>query len=493
MSDEARVLDPEPVRSLDAWVEAGGRAGLQAALDAGPAATLDLVGASGLRGRGGSGFPTGTKWRTVAANLSDDLSATVVVNAAEGEPGSFKDRAIIRANPYRVLEGALIAAATIGADEVVVATKERWAEQIGLLRAAAAELNAADWAGGVTIDVVGGPEEYLFGEETALLEVIEGRMPFPRVAPPWRRGIDDAVGDSALAGDEVLAVGDDETAVPPVLVNNVETMANLPGILVNGAEWFRSVGTERSPGTIVCTITGDTARHGVAEVPMGTTLREVIEQVGGGVLEGGTVSAVLSGVSNPLIPGDALHTPLTYEDMRAAGSGLGTGGFIVFDHTIDPVAVAAGVARFLSVESCGQCTPCKQDGRAITEVLMKALDHRVAEQDLQELDRRLDTVTDGARCFLATQQQMVVNSLLTTFPKALEVDVEEGDRAVVEPVLIAEIERLDPDGRAVLDERHRQKQPDWTFDAEDSGEAPADRLDQRSGEAARAERSGTFE
>ncbi len=491
---EPRVLDAEPVTSLDAWVDIGGRTGLQTALEAGPATTMEVVAASGLRGRGGAGFPTGVKWRTVAANLSDEMTATVVVNAAEGEPGSFKDRAILRTNPYRVLEGALIAAVTIGADEVVVATKARWTAEIDRVRTAAAELNAADWGGGVTIDVVGGPEEYLFGEETALLEVIEGRLPFPRIAPPWRRGIDDAIGDSALSGDEELAVADDETPVPPVLVNNVETMANLPGILAHGAEWFRSVGTDRSPGTIVCTITGTTERHGVAEVPLGTTLRQVIDDIGGGVLDGGEVSAVLSGVANPLITSTMLDTPLTYEDMAAAGSGLGTGGYIVFDQTVDPVAVAAGVSRFLTVESCGQCTPCKQDGRTITEVLVRVLGNQASETDLDTLEHRLDTVTDGARCFLATQHQLVVNSLLAAFPDALAAHAVGPQRGpTAEPVLITEIERLDPGERAVLDERHLTKQPDWTFGPEDSGEAPADRLDQRSHEALTAEQTGTFE
>jgi len=484
MEFEPRVLDAEPVTSLQSWGDAGGRRGLQAALDGGPGPTIDAVAASGLRGRGGAGFPTATKWRTVAANLSEELPASVVVNAAEGEPGSFKDRAILLANPYRVLEGALIAAVTIGADEVVIATKSRWTEVIDRVRAAAAELNAASWAEGVTIDVVGGPEEYLFGEETALLEVIEGRMPFPRLAPPWRRGIDDAVGDSALSGDEELAVSDEETPVPPVLVNNVETMANLPAILALGADWFRSVGTLKSPGTLVCTITGDTARHGVAEVPMGTPLRQVIEEVGGGVLRGPEPSAVLSGVSNPLIPSTMLDTPLSYEAMAAAGSGLGTGGYIVFDQGTDPVAVAAGVARFLSVESCGQCTPCKQDGVVISGLLGKVLVNQATETDLDILDRKLDTVTTGARCFLATQQQLVVSSLLATFPDAMAAHaVGPGRGPVAEPRLIAEIERLDPGERVVLDQRHAAKQPDWTFDAEDSGEAPADRLDQRGGEA----------
>jgi NADH:ubiquinone oxidoreductase subunit F (NADH-binding) len=482
MPFEPRVLSPEPVTSLQAYLDTGGRVGLDRAKAADPGEALDIIAASGLRGRGGAGFPTATKWRTVMANLKDEITATVVVNAAEGEPGSFKDRAIIRANPYRVLEGALIAAETIGADEVVIATKERFTVELELLRRAARELNEAGWAEDITIDVVAGPEEYLFGEETALLEVIEGRMPFPRVAPPWRRGIDDVGGDSALAGDEELAVGDDETPVPPVLVNNVETMANLPLILANGADWFREVGTERSPGTIICTVTGDMEEHGVREYPMGTPLRDVLMGIGLRP-RSGAIAAVLSGVSNPLIPSTALDTPLTYEDMRAAGSGLGTGGFIVFDSSSDPVAVAAGVSRFLSVESCGQCTPCKQDGRTITDILVRVAGSQTSEKDLQELDRRLDTVDDGARCFLATQHEIVVNSLLTAFPDALAAHASQGAPST-EITLIAEIEELPQGGLAVLDSRHREKNYDWTYGEPDSGQSPADRYNQRDHEAA---------
>ena len=179
------------------------------------------VEASGLRGRGGAGFPTGTKWRTVAAYGSSVLATTVVVNAAEGEPGTFKDRAILRANPYAVLEGALIAAHAVGANEIVFATKARFVEELRRVRSAVDELTNAGWTKDVTISIVEGPAEYLYGEETALLEVIDGRPPFPRIAPPYRRGVvevltDDDVGsESGLAADVEMATADDETLAPP--------------------------------------------------------------------------------------------------------------------------------------------------------------------------------------------------------------------------------------------------------------------------------------
>lgn len=476
-----RVLDVDPVRDLAAYEASGGGDGLRVAVEGGSDAVLAVVEASGLRGRGGAGFPTATKWRSVLTHRTDELVPTVVVNAAEGEPGSFKDRAIIRANPYRVLEGALIAALTIGADEVVVATKARFSTEVDRLRLAAAELAAAGWAPGVSIDVVKGPEEYLYGEETALLEVVEGRLPFPRIAPPWRRGVDEAVDE--VEGPAATGATPPDTVSPPALVNNVETLANVALIVANGPEWFRQLGTDESPGTIVCTITGHLQRCGVLEVPMGTPLRAVVEEMGGEPLVG-EITAAMSGVSNPLLPASLLDTPLTYEAMAEAGCGLGTGGFIVFDSSVDPVAVAHGVSRFLAVESCGQCTPCKQDGRALSDALDRLRSGTGAGEELVVVEDRLQTIELGARCFLATQHQRVVASLLALFPEAF-INHAEGRVDATAPYLIAELEGFvdGPEGvEAVYDERHREKQPDWTYDAEDSGQSPADRLDQDQGE-----------
>ncbi len=475
-----RVLPASPVRTLADADRAG--EGLEAARRVDAATVIDLVDAAGLRGRGGAGFPVGRKWRTVVANRTPTLPSTVVVNAAEGEPGSFKDRAILRADPFRVLEGALIAAHAVGADSVIIATKTAFAIEAERLRTAIAEIDAAGWTATVPVTLVTGPEEYLFGEETALLEVIDGRPPFPRIAPPYREGVDevfeheaDTTSGTGSAAHVEMAGPTGETVAPPTLAGNVETFANLPGILRHGADWFRELGTDQSPGTVVCTVSGDTVRSGVAEIELGTPLRDVLEQVGGGARPGRELVAVLSGVANPVLLADAFDTPLSYEAMRAAGSGLGAAGFIVFDDTADLVAVAAGVARFLAVESCGQCRHCKDDGLALAAVMARLAASQPEGDDADELATRLDVVAEGARCNLATQQQLVVGSILERFPDLVAAHTARTAPAV-EPTPIAELRDV-ADGRALLDDAHRTKQPDWTHDDVDSGQWPADRLD----------------
>jgi NADH-quinone oxidoreductase subunit F len=479
-----RVLADRPVRSLLEAVDAGAGEALNAALEVEPATLVDVVDAAGLRGRGGAGFPTGRKWRTVAANCTPVLPSTVVVNAAEGEPGSFKDRAILRADPYRVLEGALIAARAVGADSVVVATKSSFTTELDRLHRAVAEVDAAGWTREVPVTVFSGPSEYLYGEETALLEAIDGRPPFPRIAPPYREGVDevldehgDPAADTSSAAHVEFAGPGHQSAAPPTLASNAETFANVPGIIRFGADWFRELGTAESPGTVVCTVSGDVARAGVAEVELGTPLREVLDEVGGGPRPGHEIVAVMSGVANALLPASALDTPVSYEGMRAAGTGLGAAGFIVFDDATDLVAVAAGVAHFLAVESCGQCRHCKDDGLRLAALLAQLTASRASAAEFDEIGTRLDLVADGARCNLASQQQVVVGSVLQHFPEVVREHASQGAPAA-HPVLIAPIADL-VDGRAVLDEAQRTKQPDWTHDAVDSGQWPADRLDDR--------------
>jgi len=475
-----RVLPPAPLTALDDYRATGGGAGLEAALAAGADTVVAEVEASGLRGRGGAGFPTGRKWRAVTANRSPELPATVVVNGAEGEPGTFKDRTILRMHPHAVVEGALIAARAIGATHVVFALKQTFAPELRHLRAAVDDAHAAGWADAIALTVFEGPEEYLYGEETALLEAVDGRMPFPRIAPPFRRGVTEVVetdadlrSRSGLAAHVEMAAPDPSTIAPPTLVNNVETLANVPAIVARGAEWFRSEGTEQSPGTIVCTVTGSTVRAGVGEVAMGTPLRDVIELVGGGVRPGRRVKAVATGISNALVPEEQLDTPVSYEAMAAIGSGLGSAGFVVFDDEVDMAAVAAGASRFLAVESCGQCRPCKQDGLAIADLLAGICRSEGGERDLDLVRERLQFVTDGARCFLAYQQQNVVGSILDRFASEVEAHMS-GKAAPVEPALITEL--LDVAGDvAVLNEDHLRKQPDWTYGEEYSGQSPADR------------------
>ncbi len=476
MDFEPRVLDAHPVETLDDYRRGGGGRGLETAAEIGPGAVIGALEASGLRGRGGAGFPTGLKWRTVWENRSDVLPATVVVNAAEGEPGTFKDRAILRRNPYRMIEGALIAAGAVGADGVVIGVKATFRRELERIRAALDEVRAAGWTGGIDVFVVEGPSHYLYGEETGLLEVVAGRNPFPRIAPPFRHGVDQIGEDNKSAADQPMA-GPGGSALPPTLVNNVETLSNVAGIVAEGADWFRSVGTEKSPGTVVCTVTGRTRRHGVGEVPLGTPLEEVIDAIGGGPAPGARVVAVMSGVANPLVPRSGLRTPVSYEGMDEIGSGLGSCGFIVFDETNDLVAVAHGVSRFLAVESCGQCTPCKQDGLAISDLLDRMRRSEADENDLAALTDRVATVADEARCYLAQQHQRVISSVLSLFPEEVRAHATAAATPAA-PELIAPIAELDGDF-AVLDESQSDKQPDWAYDALYSGQSPADKVDQR--------------
>jgi NADH:ubiquinone oxidoreductase subunit F (NADH-binding) len=475
-----RVLPDEPVSSLDDADHAGD--GLRAARAVDPAVVTDLVDAAGLRGRGGAGFPVARKWRTVVANRTSILPSTVVVNAAEGEPGSFKDRAILRADPFRVLEGALIAAHAVGADSVIVATKASFTRERERLQAAIDEIGRAGWTDTIPITLFSGPGEYLYGEETALLEAIDGRPPFPRIAPPYREGVDevfehddDTTSGTGSAAHVEMAGPTDGTVAPPTLAGNTETFANLPGIVRNGADWFRELGTRDSPGTVVCTVSGATDHSGVAVVELGTPLRQVLDELGGGARAGRELVAVLSGVANPLLPASAFDTPVSYEGMRAAGSGLGAAGFIVFDDADDLVAVAAGVARFLAVESCGQCRHCKDDGLVLAGLLAGLTQSRAHADDLGEIRSRLELVAEGARCNLATQQQVVVGSVLEQFPELVTAHAN-GHAPAADPAPIAALVDI-VDGRATLDDAQRTKQPDWTHDEVDSGQWPADRLD----------------
>jgi NADH:ubiquinone oxidoreductase subunit F (NADH-binding) len=481
MTRANRIVPAEPFGSLDAYLAAGGGRALDAARQVEPEAIIAEIDASGLRGRGGAGFPTGTKWRTIAANRSDDLPTTVVVNAAEGEPGTFKDRTILRADPYSVIEGALVAAIAVGAAEVVVALKHGEQVEHDRVTGAVEEMRAAGLLGDLAVGVVTGPHEYLFGEETALLEVVAGRPPLPRIAPPYRRGVievvehdDDVDSGSGLPAHVEMAGPGADTGAPPALVDNVETLANVTRIVAEGAASFRSLGTVDSPGTIVCTVTGAVRHPGVGEIALGTTVRQAIDEIGGGPHRGHQVKAVLNGVSAAPLPAALLDTPLTYEDMAGVGSGLGTASLIVVDERTDMTAVAAGVARFLAVESCGQCTPCKADGLVIADALDRLCTGAGDQRDLDTVTKALTTVADGARCNLASQQQAVVGAVLEGWDDEL-VRRATGAAESVTPVLVTEVTAL-RDGEVTLDESRRTKQPDWTHDAEWSGSYPADEL-----------------
>lgn len=448
------LLRGDPVGSLEEYVRRGGGDGLNTALRLGPEGVLDELAISGLRGRGGAGFPTATKWRSIAAGGPEAGARFVVSNGAEGEPGTFKDRWLLRHDPYQLVEGLLVAAHTLRADRAFVALKASFAQEIERVRSAITEVAEAGWSEGVAIEVVLGPDEYLFGEEKALLEVIEGEDPLPRLFPPYIYGLFTTSPQVGWSAGATLAEGRVEGS-NPTLVNNVETLSTVPWIVANGGEWYRRFGTDESPGTMICTVSGDTTRHGVGEYELGTPLAEVIADLGGGLPDGRAVKYVLSGVSNPVIRGDHLDVPLCYEELDAIGAGLGTGGFIVFDDRTDPAELAWSVARFLGVESCGQCPACKLGLQDVASIL-EGMDGVTEGSPFAQLSARLPNVTDASRCFLPAQAQRLVASLL---PDMRVTALRRPPRGLLTTKLVEFV-----DGRFLVDERQARKRPDWTYD-----------------------------
>lgn len=456
------LLPSTPVGSLEEYGAGGGLESLRRMRGLAPDTVIDMVGRAGVRGRGGAGFPAARKWAGVKGSTAADDECFVVVNAAEGEPGTFKDRALLLANPYLVLEGALIAAHAVGARRVVVATKTIYVPQVARLRGAIAELAEAGWLGDVDLTVVEGPDHYLFGEETAMLEVVEGNDPLPRHIPPylyglyttgpqlgWSAGIDDSPGGPSTPSSN------------PVVVNNAETLAHVALVARHGVDAYRAMGTEESPGPTIITITGDVERAAVAAVPLGRSLVELIDELAGGPRGGRSVKAVLSGVANPALTGDRLATPVTYEDLERAGGGLGSAGFIVYDDRRNMVDVAYQVSKFLHVESCGQCHSCKLGTLDITRLLERLVHGDVPDGDvLGSFRRSIRGVTDAARCYLPTQEQRVIASLLDQFPEDLAERLAgvPGDPNVPLPKLV-DIR----DGVAELADGPPYKHPDWTL------------------------------
>lgn len=466
---EPYLLPAEPVASLDAWRAQGGGQALDIARRLGPEATIEELAAAGLRGRGGAGFPTARKWAGVRG--AGGTHHFAVCNAAEGEPASFKDRALLRANPYQVIEGLTVAAEVVGAREAYVGIKASFRRELERLVAALEEMEAAGLAGDIPINIVPGPEEYLFGEEKALLEVIEGKPPLPRLLPPYEFGLF-ATG-SQLGWEAVPREpghGPEIDVANPTLVNNVETLADVTHILARGAEWFRGMGTAASPGHAVATVVGDVVRPGVAEIDLGMRLSDLIAEVGGGPRPGRRVKAVFSGISNAVVTAAQLDTPLTYEDMAAIGTGLGAVGFAVYDDSACMVEVAYQYSRFLWVESCGQCPACKLGTEEITHRLNEIEACRGSDEDVEVIAARLGNVTDGNRCFLPVEEQHVVGSILRAFPEEFAAHLE-GDcprpRGDLQAPKIVDL----GDGRVTYDEHQRHKRPDWTY--EDAGSTSA--------------------
>lgn len=363
-----------------------------------PEEVIEEIKASGLRGRGGAGFPTGLKWSFAAKAPGD--KKYVICNADEGDPGAFMDRSILEGDPHSILEGMLIGAYAIGADEGYIYVRAEYPLAVRRLKIALEQAREMGLMGknilgtdfSFDLHIKEGAGAFVCGEETALMASIEGRRGMPRPRPPFP-----AV--SGLWGK-------------PTNINNVETWANVPNIIRNGAQWYASIGTEKSKGTKVFALTGKVKNTGLVEVPMGISMREIIFQIGGGILGDKKFKAVqIGGPSGGCLPEDKLDLSVDYESLTSAGAIMGSGGLVVMDESTCMVDVAKFFLDFTRAESCGKCTPCREGTQRMREMLQNFCDGKGTLEDLEKLEILAQTIKDTALCGLG---QTAPNPVLTT-------------------------------------------------------------------------------
>lgn len=410
-----KVLTATDAQTTDlaAWLAAGGGTGLQHAL-AEPAAIIPTLADAGLRGMGGAGFPAATKWQAVAEADANDK--WILCNGNEDEPGTFKDHFLLTQTPHQVIEGALIAAVATGATHVVIYANPRAAGTIGGLEAAASQ-----WRQHALFDRIGeqlhqpleltvqaSSGHYVGGEETGAIAAVNGGFPFPRVKPPWP------------AQDGVHGA--------PTLVNNVETLALATHVLRHGASWFRGLG-RTAPGTKLFSLSGDILHPGLHELPMGTTLRDLIEDLGGGILADATFKAVFTGgPSNTLLTAADLDVALDFDSLRARGSRLGTGAMIVVGTDTSIVRKTAEYVAFFADSSCGQCPSCKIGTHQAARLLQRIEQGWGQPDDLQALDNLVALLPGSGRCGLVDGAATVLASSLQTFRHEYERALSHADK-----------------------------------------------------------------
>ncbi|WP_028131173.1 formate dehydrogenase beta subunit [Serinicoccus marinus] len=403
----ARIGLAEPT-DIGAYEAQGGWAGLRRALELDPAEVVEEVLTSGLRGRGGAGFPTGIKWRTVLEADSDQKF--VACNLDEGDSGTFADRVLAEADPFTLVEGMTIAAVTVGATDGYIYCRSEYPDAIARLRDAIAVAAEHGYLGD---DVAGsgrafrlqvrvGAGAYICGEETSMLESLEGRRGEVRAKPPI----------PALHG----------LWGSPTVVNNMLSFAAIPMILADGGQAYADRGVGRSRGTQIFQLAGNIARGGVYEAPLGITLRELVEDVGGGTRTGRPVRAVqVGGPLGAYLPADRLDVPMGYEELAEAGGMLGHGGVVVFDDTVDMSRMARFAMEFCSVESCGKCTPCRIGSTRGVETIDKITSTPAGAEGRDQLFVLLEdlcaTMTTGSLCAMGGLTPVPVRSALTHFPE----------------------------------------------------------------------------
>ena len=367
-----------------------------------PDAVIAEIEKSGLRGRGGGGFPTGRKWKFTAANRGG--KSYVVCNGDEGDPGAFMDRSVMEGDPHKLLEGIAIAAFAIGADEAYIYVRAEYPLAIKRLRKAIKDAEERHFLGekimgsnfNLEIHIKEGAGAFVCGEETALIASIEGERGMPRPKPPFPA-------NKGLFGR-------------PTLINNVETLANVPVIILKGAEWFSSMGTETSKGTKTFALTGEVNNTGLIEVPMGTTLREIIFDIGGGIRGGKKFKAVqIGGPSGGCLTEEYLDIPMDYDNLIKAGAMVGSGGLVVMAEDTCIVEVARFFMNFTQNESCGKCVPCREGTKNMLKILEKIVAGNGEMEDLEILEELAHTVKDGSLCGLGKTAPNPVLSTLKYF------------------------------------------------------------------------------
>ncbi len=399
------IIDPERIES---YIAVDGYQALHEALhEMTPKDVVEAMVKSGLRGRGGAGFPTGLKWGTVAK--SPGAKKYVVCNADEGDPGAFMDRSVLESDPHSVLEGMAIAAYAVGADQGFIYVRAEYPLAISRLQIAIKQAKQMGLLGAgifespfnFNVDLRIGAGAFVCGEETALMMSVEGKRGTPRPRPPFPA-------ESGLFGC-------------PTLLNNVETFANVPAIYRKGADWFAGIGTEKSKGTKVFALAGKIKNTGLIEVPMGTPLRTIVEEMGGGAPDGGTIKAVQTGgPSGGCIPSQHLDTPVDYESLGKLGSIMGSGGMIVMDQTTNMVEIARFFMEFCMDESCGKCIPCRAGTVQMHHILDKIVNRKATARDLAKLEELCDLVRHTSLCGLGQTAPNPTMSTLRFFRNEYE-------------------------------------------------------------------------
>ncbi len=363
---------------------------------------------AGLRGRGGAGFPTGVKWDKVLNHRVKEHY--FVCNAGEHEPGTFKDRYLLKTLPHQLIEGCLIAAHTVQAKAAFIYVNHEYEEERENLKKALAEAQARGFVGknvlgkgyDIELQVFDGYGSYVAGEETAMLESMQGRPAMPRQKPPFYPT------DFGLYGK-------------PTLVNNVETLCNIPRILYKGAAWFTQVGTEKCPGTMMFSLSGSVNRPGVYEMPMGVTIRELIEKCGGGVAGGRQIKAVFpGGPAFSMVTADQLDLQMDFDSLKKAGTGLGSAGTIVIDDATCMVAATLKYSNFFKNESCGQCPPCRMGTNNLATLMAKIEEGQGTQKDMDSLLQLCGFVKGTGYCTLVTGAAVLVQSSVKLFRQEYE-------------------------------------------------------------------------